>query len=360
MNQHVEDAIIDEDIERLKQLMEQGANLEGQVDGWTPLLRAAYEGNTEILNYLLDQGANIDFKDQAQSTPLDWAITNNNTDIARILVERGADIEASDEDDYTPLMITVAEGNFDIVRILLDKGSNIEARDKQGKTSLILAIYEENIRMVEYLLEMGANLHTVSDDGWTALMEAISCDSIQIVELLIDSGVTIDAKNNKGQTALEIAVKNRKSDFVDLIQDSEKEMKEINELRCEYCEFTYPIDLDPSQSHSSPRRILFLLHRSRRAKVEKLLESYPKAEASYNHNLYRCNKCGKFSKKYHIRLISENTEIYETTFKCHKCNVDLEMIDADSDTFDKELASFPCPKCKSIDALLPFVRLKWN
>jgi len=64
-------AINSNDLERVKYLVEKGANIESKDNfGCTPLHRASWGGNLDIVKYLVEKGANIESKDNDGCTPL--------------------------------------------------------------------------------------------------------------------------------------------------------------------------------------------------------------------------------------------------------------------------------------------------
>jgi len=86
-------AAADNDIIKVKTLLDQGANVNEDIYGGDcPLFRAAANGNTEMVSLMLDRGANIDINLNGQ-TPLFWAVYKGKFDTAKYLVGRGANID---------------------------------------------------------------------------------------------------------------------------------------------------------------------------------------------------------------------------------------------------------------------------
>lgn len=80
---------------RAKQLLDEGASVEARAGylSWsmTALARAAWKGNLELVQLLLDRGANVNALDQSGDTPLIDALLRDHYDVAFLLLDHGAD-----------------------------------------------------------------------------------------------------------------------------------------------------------------------------------------------------------------------------------------------------------------------------
>jgi ankyrin repeat protein len=72
------------------------------------------------------------------------------------LLEQGADVNAKDEDDVTPLMMAALMGNTDAVQTLLAKGADMTPSDKFGWTALKYAECAGQDEIVDILEQAGA------------------------------------------------------------------------------------------------------------------------------------------------------------------------------------------------------------
>lgn len=81
----------------------------------------------EFAKFLLEQGANIDEKNTVSKykgyTPLFWAILSGETDIVKFLAENGANVNNAAENGKTPLSIAIESGDDDMVEILKNYGA---------------------------------------------------------------------------------------------------------------------------------------------------------------------------------------------------------------------------------------------
>jgi ankyrin repeat protein len=75
-------------------------------DKQTPLHTAVYDGDTAMAMAILDDGADVNLRDEGGGTPLHVAVALGNTEMARELLRRGADVHARDLDGDTPLDFT--------------------------------------------------------------------------------------------------------------------------------------------------------------------------------------------------------------------------------------------------------------
>lgn len=94
----------------------------------------------------------------------------NVRNIARLLDE-GADIEWRNSNywDASPLGVALHKGHFPAVKLLVERGADIEAVFRSGDTALMYAIYGGNGDCVRTLVEHGVKLTPVNDEGKSAL-----------------------------------------------------------------------------------------------------------------------------------------------------------------------------------------------
>ena len=124
--------------------------------GFAPLHYAAYNAQSNVLDFLLKQDADPSIKDRFGYQPLHWAAKKGDPKSIRSLLEHGADINSRGAYGRTPLHMAVFNGNVDTARLLLDKGADINAQtteEDSRKTPLHDAVIHGDQKMVEALLE---------------------------------------------------------------------------------------------------------------------------------------------------------------------------------------------------------------
>ena len=175
--------------------------------GWSPLGRAAYEGDIEVMEILLDLGAKVDQRDSDNATPLLSAAMQGHSEIVKILLKRNAKVDLYDNEDNTPLLVAAGK-DVDTVELLLEHGAKVNSTNKYGWTALHAAIEGSQVEITKILISR--KLDTKSEYGrekQTPLHTAASKGSGDIVKLLLETKVDLEAKDRNGNTPLHFAAK---------------------------------------------------------------------------------------------------------------------------------------------------------
>ena len=158
-----------------------------------PLHRAAFHGQTDLVQELLDKGANIDAR-------------------AGIITRYGW--------GFTALNLATAEGHLEVVKVLLDRGASI-VTNLFRTTALHAAAQPRDtstgIEIVKLLLERGASINAANLDGDTPLYYATGYFDylvfqrrkpnrhVEILTFLLENGARTDVRNSSGETPLDFA-----------------------------------------------------------------------------------------------------------------------------------------------------------
>lgn len=155
----------------------------GQKDG--ALIKAAFEGDIDLVKTVVTKGADIEARDQKKRTALMWAAANGHADIVEFLQEKGADVNAKDGDHQTALIYAARKSSIPTIKILLENGAEANAQSKKrGVTALMIAASHGNEDVVRMLLEHGAKTDVVDIFGSTAGDRARRYSNTAVVTML--------------------------------------------------------------------------------------------------------------------------------------------------------------------------------
>uniref|UniRef100_A0A1I8FPS8 ANK_REP_REGION domain-containing protein n=1 Tax=Macrostomum lignano TaxID=282301 RepID=A0A1I8FPS8_9PLAT len=140
-------------------------------------VRAGPLYNRQVLQALLDHPAVrdariIDESDAANNSPLHVACRNGHVDIVELLLENGADAEAKNEDEETPMHLAAQAGHLQVVRRLLKINLSLAFdEDEDSNTPMHMAALAGQARICQLLIEEGkADVNAPGTArGWTAL-----------------------------------------------------------------------------------------------------------------------------------------------------------------------------------------------
>lgn len=121
------------------------------------MLIAAATDNTQLMEQLLQAGANIEAKDEWGRTPLMVAIVSCSQVCMNMLLKKRADIKALDVSRNTLIMYAARMNDVNMVHILRRAGGDADARNLLGNTALVFAIEQNNLLIVEALLSKEIN-----------------------------------------------------------------------------------------------------------------------------------------------------------------------------------------------------------
>lgn len=224
-------AVRNEDSQVLEVLRRFGVNAP-RVSSDEHLLNAAEQGDVAAVHEWLAQGANVNARDERRktknSTPLMLAVASGHLEVVQALLQKGANPNLSDAGDEsanipqmlientdsetiasmgyclgrTPLILAAQSGNLEIVQAVIAARAELNTQDALGYTALHQACEHRNIDVVRELINAGADTTTKNLYEETVLIRpAQKCD-LDLIRLLLEQNINVNAISTSGQTAL--------------------------------------------------------------------------------------------------------------------------------------------------------------
>jgi uncharacterized protein len=210
--------------ENIKQAVESGSdvNLLYKVgDIWASSLYIAAQNNySEIVEFLINNGANINSALADGSTALYIACINGHAEVVEVLLRLKANTELS-RAGYKPIDVAISKNDVKIAKYLVQAGAKIEyiqnfeklllAIEASSKEELFFnnlllrAINSEYNDLVKTLVVLDKNLNFMSLNGISPLYSAIKSKNFEVTNLLLKHGADPDFSAFSGVTPLYLA-----------------------------------------------------------------------------------------------------------------------------------------------------------
>ncbi|MFC1634443.1 ankyrin repeat domain-containing protein [Planctomycetota bacterium] len=246
----LEEAAAIGDVDRIKQLIENGFRVEDfdSLSYMTPLHRAAMVGHKPVVELLLAEGAPINERDTELKTPLYYAISNGHKEIVELLIRKGADFNTTcsyvKDTGYAPLDVALGRGNVEIIKLLQDNGAeektihaavmlgdqaqvkvflgqgiNINVKDDKGNTPLFYAIRGGHDELAQFLIDQGADINYTDKNGYGLLHYAIWYKRVAMIKVLASRGADVNLTPENAYSPLHYAIWNQDVNTVKILVD---------------------------------------------------------------------------------------------------------------------------------------------
>ena len=187
----------------------------------TPLMQAVQGGQVDIVQWLINRGADVNAQNKDGLTSLHFASSVSDDKIGRmcvdILVAAGAKVNVQDNRGNTPLMSATMNGNMECIEALSLNGGDFSIQNDDGVTPLKYVLlhiedtFGKNIdgeNLAKSLLKNGADINETNDYGDTLLTQLIISGNRtqKVVDFLLNNGMDANKQNREGFTPLMISI----------------------------------------------------------------------------------------------------------------------------------------------------------
>ncbi len=145
---------------RVKEIVEKNAALAKSYspDGFPVVALAAVFGQLDVVRYLAEKGADINAAatNGTGYSALTGAVASGHAAIAKWLLESGANANYRYGSGYSPLLTAAANGHLEIVKLLITHGADPQAHTDDGKTALALAEERKHAEVADHLKQIAS------------------------------------------------------------------------------------------------------------------------------------------------------------------------------------------------------------
>lgn len=190
----------------------------------TPLFKAFQDRNYEEAKLLIEGKADVNARDEANTSPLMWASRCGKVSLVQMLLDEKADPNTTDQKGESALMMASNSSLGEVVEVLLDGGATIDLAvhlpndNQDGWTALTYAVVAGNSSVVKLLLERKADPNLADQDGCTPLMQAAANGEESSVTLLLEMKADPTQTSKEGFTALSLAQDGQMQQVIALLE----------------------------------------------------------------------------------------------------------------------------------------------
>lgn len=216
--------LLDKHPELIYQLHTHMGDINNKINSVTPLHFICWHSESDelpnIIQLLIDSGADINAKDKYNNTAFNNVCRNYNSDklyeVLKLLIVNNAVVNTQNKDNMTPLHHICRFNNSDrlpeIVQLLIDGGVDVNTKNINNWTALhhICGNCESDKlpEAIQLLIRAGVDVNTKNTDESTALqlicLHQKSNKLVESIQLLINAGTNVNAINIKGSNALKL------------------------------------------------------------------------------------------------------------------------------------------------------------
>ena len=172
-------------------------------NGYTLLHAASKDSSMDVIQWLLDIGADVNAQDDDDRTPLHFAAGNGDLKVVQTLLAHSADVNVTAARYIgTPLHEALRGRYIDVVRLLIDNGADA-SRDLQGL--LLLALEWRSAETVQFFIRLGADVNARFERDRTPLHLALCVGCDEAVRVLTEHGADVNTRDRSLKTPLHAA-----------------------------------------------------------------------------------------------------------------------------------------------------------
>ncbi|CAF1563132.1 unnamed protein product [Rotaria sp. Silwood1] len=209
-------SVIGGNIEAIEICLKNGGKIDDQQEDLsTPVHLASTQGSLEILKLMFNcqselKSRVIRMTDIQGMTPLHKAAMGDHVDVIEFLLEEGADIDVRDISKRTPLLVAALKSSVQAVCYLLSQNASLIYRDEADRNLLHFIIMQNlPIETIGNIIFTRDNYRILFDqrdqDGFYPIHYASREGQVNVLKTLIKHGAEINRKTNQRQSSLHFA-----------------------------------------------------------------------------------------------------------------------------------------------------------
>ncbi|WP_051420631.1 ankyrin repeat domain-containing protein [Helicobacter pametensis] len=143
--------LFSDDYTTVRQGITRGGDLNSRWRGMTPLYNACRSGWADIVELMINRGADVNAKSYGETVLLKAAGKKvNDVTLAKVLLSNGADVNAQDTQGNTALYHAIMNKNGKMIKLLLDNGADMYIKNKRGDSPARFILSKKSMPSVSF------------------------------------------------------------------------------------------------------------------------------------------------------------------------------------------------------------------
>ncbi|XP_038682363.1 probable protein S-acyltransferase 23 isoform X3 [Tripterygium wilfordii] len=198
------------DLDKLRKFFEvDGVSLSSpDGNGYYALQWAALNNFSDIAQYIIEHGGDVNASDNIQQTALHWAAVRGSIVVADVLLHNGAQVEAADVNGYRAVHVAAQYGQTAFLNHIVARyHADYDAPDNGGRSPLHWAAYKGYADTIRLLLFRDASQGRQDKEGCTPLHWAALRGNVEACTVLVHAGKKQElmVKDKAGFTPFQLA-----------------------------------------------------------------------------------------------------------------------------------------------------------
>ena len=194
----------------MQDAIDKGGNVNAQyLDGkrFSVLHMAAKTGCFDMIQLLIDSGANIHARSIGDFTPLHYSVMYNHYSVTKLLINSDADVHSTTGNGVTSLHYASKHGFVDIAKLLINSGADVNSLSHSNFTPMHYAAIDDKPKIIKLLIAVGTSacIHAKTSNGCTPIHYAAKYGSVNVANRLIAAGADINSVDDSDRTPLHYA-----------------------------------------------------------------------------------------------------------------------------------------------------------
>jgi len=193
-------------LELIKAIEENGGNIVPDAMQGRIAFVAARNKDCEVLDYLLNHGADVNHDNDFSYTPLILASLTNHVELVKRYIDRGDDLNTQDVDHETALSLAVEKDHPTIVALLRQHHAQVNKYPEMSEEAAMLQAAKDGaLGSILNLYDYGISINIEDENGNTPIILATMAGHLGVVRTLYHLGADINHQNHADESATAIA-----------------------------------------------------------------------------------------------------------------------------------------------------------